>query len=88
MSNARFSILIVLFIFEKSKGRFRVDENEAIEGSMPEAVCATFAANPATISYADCAATRFECECCTFCCADGLCECNAADETICDSENE
>lgn len=60
----------------------RIDGNSGIFGSMPDAVCDTFALTTA-ISYADCGLESFECECCTFCCEGGICECNIDDVDIC-----
>lgn len=64
---------------------FRIDGNPGIVGSMPEAVCETFGIS--TVSFSDCGgsdlAPSFECECCTFCCTGGLCECNIDDADLC-----
>ena len=60
---------------------FRIDGNRGIFGSMPESVCDTFGST--TISYSDCGSQSFECECCTFCCEGGVCECNVEDVEIC-----
>ena len=60
---------------------FRIDGNSGVVGSMPVAVCDTFGIT--TISYSDCGLESFECDCCTYCCVGGLCECNVADADIC-----
>jgi len=61
---------------------FRIDGNSGIFGSMPDLVCDTFGQTIA-ISYSDCGLDNFECECCTFCCEGGICECNIDDVDIC-----
>ena len=61
---------------------FRIDGNSGIFGSMPDSVCDTFGLTTA-ISYSDCSLDNFECECCTFCCEGGICECNIDDVDIC-----
>ena len=62
---------------------FRIDGNAGIFGSMPAPVCDTF--GNTTVSYSDCSAQgNFECECCTFCCNAGLCECNIDDADLCE----
>ena len=60
---------------------FRIDGNAGVIGSIPESVCDTFGTT--TISYSDCRLESFECECCTYCCAGGICECNISDADIC-----
>lgn len=35
------------------------------------------------MSYADCATTDFDCECCTYCCNEDACTCNTDDEQLC-----
>jgi hypothetical protein len=60
---------------------FRIDGNPMISGSMPAEVCQTF--GNTTVSYSDCGQDNFECECCTFCCNGGLCECNIDDADLC-----
>jgi len=60
---------------------FRIDGNSGIFGSMPDSVCNTFGS--ITISYSDCGLDNFECECCTYCCEGGMCECNIDDVDVC-----
>ncbi len=69
-----------------SVGLFRIDGNPGIVGSMPVAVCQTFGTT--AVSYSDCGMETFVCECCTFCCNDGLCECNVDDATRCADDSE
>jgi hypothetical protein len=61
---------------------FRIDGNPGISGSIPESVCDAFLGKTA-ISYSDCGLESFECNCCTYCCSAGICECNIADVDIC-----
>ena len=61
---------------------FRIDGNLGIVGSMPVTVCDTFI-NITTISYSECGLDSFVCDCCTYCCVEGLCECNVSDADIC-----
>ena len=62
---------------------FRIDGNPGITGSMPAPVCEVF--GNTTVSYSDCSPQgNFECECCTFCCNEGLCECNIDDADLCE----
>jgi hypothetical protein len=60
---------------------FRIDGNPGIVGIMPTEVCETFGLT--TVSYSDCGDETFACECCTFCCSGGLCECNIEDADLC-----
>ena len=61
---------------------FRIEGNIGIVGSMPVAVCDTFV-RVTTISYSDCGLDSFVCDCCSYCCADYICECNVSDADIC-----
>jgi len=65
----------------KSIELFRIDGNFGIIGSIPGSVCDTF--GNTAISYSDCSLESFECECCTYCCEGGICECNILDADIC-----
>lgn len=60
---------------------FRIDGNPGMFGSIPPEVCLTF--GNSTVSYSDCGEQSFRCECCTFCCSEGLCECNIQDPDLC-----
>jgi len=61
---------------------FRIENNAGITGSLPESVCVTFDSISA-ITYSGCGLESFECDCCTYCCEGGVCECNVADADIC-----